>query len=336
MTGITIGSSRLRLLTHLALYGLAAICEDAGHDNLRLAWTPGMNTRPHLDITASAEEAARLVQAHARNRTWVQETIPVAGTPRGLMSPRLSGITTTGQWQELQAGRQRVLDTLTDSRSGLDLALIGALGEPCYWRFDRAGKRRQDDAASRLEMQPRNTGAEFIGTRLSKIAAAVASRSISDIRDGITGTSIRDEAGNDAADSRTATGLDAPGPADNALAWCALWGISQTALTLKAHEQSITSICLRIDKHEHFCVPIWHGPWHPARLRTIIASRQLRTAAKALLSPGPEGEELTAPQWLAARGVTAIVTFPVSIYGSGNAPERRAGQGVLHPITGRP
>jgi len=338
MTGITIGSDPRRLLTHLALYGLAAICEYADHSDLRLSWTPGMNTRAHLGITAGSGEVARLVQAHAQNRAWVHETLPVAGTPRGLMSPRLSGISTAGQWQELQAGRQRVLDTLTVDRSGLDLALIGALGEPCYWRFDRAGKQLQDDAASRLEMQPRNTGAEFIGTRLSKIATAVARRSTEDIRDGILGTKIRDEAGNDTADSRTATGLDAPGPADNALVWCALWGISQTTLTLRKLEQSITSVCLRIDRREHFYVPLWQGPWHPARLRTIIASQQLRTTAKALLKPdsGFEGERLRSRQWLAARGVIAIVTFPVSIFGSGNAPERRAGQGILHPITGQP
>jgi CRISPR-associated protein Csb3 len=338
MTGLTIGSHPLRLLTHLALYGLAAICEDAGHRDLRLSWTPGMNTRPHLDITASADEVARLVQAHAQNRAWVQETIPVAGTPRGLMSPRLSGITTTGQWQTLQAARHHVLDILTASRSTLDLALIGALGEPCYWRYNLAGKRLQDDATSRLEMQPRNTGAEFVGTRLSKVATAVASRSLSHIRDGILGTRVRDEAGNDAADSRTATGLDAPGPADNALVWCALWGISQTTLTHRTPQQSVTSICLRSNRQEHFYIPVWQGPWHPARLRTIIASQQLRTTAKALLTPSsdPEGQELESRQWLAARGVTAIVTFPINIFGSGNAPERRAGQGTLHPIASRP
>jgi hypothetical protein len=54
-------------------------------------------------------------------------------------------------------------------------------------------------------------------------------------------------------------------------------------------------------------------------------------------SPTPASKgRLRSRQWLAARGVTTIVTFPVSIFGSGNAPERRAGQGILHPITGQP
>ncbi|WP_431933500.1 hypothetical protein [Nonomuraea jabiensis] len=58
---------------------------------------------------------------------------------------------------------------------------------------------------------------------------------------------------------------------------------------------------------EHFAVPMWRTRWHPARLRTILASRQLTAT-------------------------TAVIPFPVTITGSDKAPERRAGTGQLHPI----
>ena len=75
-----------------------------------------------------------------------------------------------------------------------------------------------DSAASRLEMQPRNIGSEFVGTRLRKLADAVAARPAAQILSGLLGDSERDEAGGDAADSRTATGLAAPGPGKDELA----------------------------------------------------------------------------------------------------------------------
>ena len=51
---------------------------------------------------------------------------------------------------------------------------MAALGEPCYWVSDRLGAIQQDSAASRLEMQPRNIGSEFVGNRLRKLADAAA------------------------------------------------------------------------------------------------------------------------------------------------------------------
>src|SRR5690242_8281514 len=95
------------------------------------------------------------------------------------------------------------------------------------------GKIQQDSAASRLKMQPRNIGSEFFGNRLCKLADAIAARTAAQIISGLLGDSVRDEAGSDAADSHTATGLAGPEPADNALAWCALWGISQLPLAMR-------------------------------------------------------------------------------------------------------
>jgi CRISPR-associated protein Csb3 len=336
MTGITLSGDPRRLITHLALYGLAAISEDAGHTGLRMSWTPGMNPHPRLDADEDPDTIARSVHTHAQERAqdWLAENITLSGTPRGLMSPRLSAFTDDGAWHELQDRRHRVLDSLTDARQDLDLKFIGALGEPCYWRFDPKNKRLQDDAANRLEMQPRNNGAEFIGTRLSRLAEHVAARDTGQVLDGLLGNQTRDEVGKNAADSRTATGLDAPGPADNAIVWCALWGISQTFLAIKSGRKAVTSVCLR-ESQEYVYLPVWAGRWHPARLRSILASSQLRDLATAALAGAPDLAPAAgqgARQWLAACGVTAIMSFPINISGSDNAPERRAGTGRLHPI----
>lgn len=193
----------------------------------------------------------------------------------------------------------------------------------------------QDDAANRLEMQPRNNGAEFVGTRLSRIAKVVAGRTPDQILDGLLGNHVRDELSNNAPDGRSATGLDAPGPVDNAVVWCALWGISQTSLALQATRSAVTSASARTpDRTEHLFTPLWHTPWHPARLRTILASRQLNEAATAFLRNEPL--DTTPRHWLTARGVTAVITFPVTIHGSDKAPERRTGTGTLHPLGPRP
>jgi CRISPR-associated protein Csb3 len=328
MNGLTLGGDPRRLFTHLALYGLAAVCADAGHTDLRISWTAGMSPRPHLDIDPDA--AADIVHTHARSCDWVKETINLSGTPRGLMSPRLAAISTDNDWPELQDRRHKVLDTLTTARSDVDLRFLGALGEPAYWRFDKKGKRMQDDAANRLEMQPRNNGAEFVGTRLSKIAERVAARTSSQILDGLLGHRVRDEDSGNAPDSRSATGLDAPGPADNAVVWCALWGISQIPIALRTGGPALTSVSVRNSRPEHFDVPMWRIPWHPARLRSILASAQFQAVAAALARG--EAPDENPGQWLTARGVTAIITFPVTISGSDKAPERRAGTGQLHPI----
>jgi len=333
MNDTILGGDPRRLITHLALYGLAAICADAGHTDLRLSWTAGMTPRPRLTI--DRDLVGPIVRTHAATRGWTQQTINLAGKSRGLMSPRLTTIADDEGWRDLQNRRHIVLDALTTARAHGDLYLLRALGEPCYWRADpRTGRILQDEAANRLEMQPRNNGAEFIGTRLSKIAKFVADRTPAEILDGLLGNHVRDEFSKNAHDGRSATGLDAPGPVDNAIVWCALWGISQTALALQTTRAALTSASIRIEQSEHLFVPLWHAPWHPARLRTILASRQLNEAATAFLRNEPL--DTTPRHWLTARGVTAVITFPVTIHGSDKAPERRTGTGTLHPLGPRP
>ena len=338
------------LLTHMALYGLAAMAADAGCRDLRLGWSSGMCPRPWIDPGAGerAEALAGIVQAHARrhapgpradergSRSWILEDIVLDGKDRGLMSPRLTAIGDDPEgWRALQKRRHEVLDRLTQEGARLDLRYVAALGEPAYWRFDRQGKPRQDDAASRFEMQPRNQGSEFVRNKLRKVAETIGTWSEEQVLAGLTGASVTDEIGG--ASSLSATGLALPGPVDNALLWCALWGISQVPLNYYVHRRAGTACALE----DCFYAPLWQGNWRPTRLRSILTSKPLADLARYRHAPSADDEEGTrdlvaqeaAPaRWLARRGVVALFLFPVRVYGSKSAPERGAQRGEIHVV----
>ena len=322
------------MLSHLTLYGLAAIVEDCGLEDVRLSWSGGMATRPVLSAPQAAPDViGRLVRAHAQRLTapdaWPARHVSDSES-RGLMSPRLGALASRDGWRSLQARRHAVLDQLTEARALLDLRLIAALGEPSYWRFNRQHQRLQDDGASRLEMQPRNQGSEFVGNRLRPLAAAVAARTSSAVSDGLLGRHLRDEIGKDASTSRTATGFASPGPVDNAVAWCALWGISQFPIAYRNQNFADTSGHLGRGTAGHFYVPVWEGAWRTARLRSVIASGPLRRFAEQGLRSDDSGlSDAVARDWLAHRGVTAVIRFPVKRFGSDSAPERRAMNGEI-------
>ncbi|GIE84597.1 hypothetical protein [Actinoplanes regularis] len=219
----------------------------------------------------------------------------------------------------------------------LDLRLIAALGEPSYWRRNHKGDRLQDDGASRMEMQPRNQGSEFVGNRLRPLAAAVAARTPAQISDGLRGRSIRDEIGKDDAQSCTPTGLADPGPTDNALAWCALWGISQFPIAFRRNGVALTSAHTGRGTAGYYAVPVWSGRWRTARYRSVVVGGQLTRFAEGGLTPSSLGRpagptvlvDAMTREWLAARGVTGVVRFEVRRFGSASAPERRAARGTI-------
>lgn len=326
------------LLSHMAFYGLAAILDETGDIDVRLSWTSGMRPRPQLegdDLTW--QRIAQVVQAHAVRRAepgdWLSEEVVLKGSARGLMSPRITTVPDK-QWPQFQANRHAVLDRLTEQRRELDLRLIAALGEPAYWRRNLKGDRLQDDGASRLEMQPRNQGSEIVGNRLRKLAHALAGWPVDHVEEGLSGKGVRDDIGRDKPDSRTATGFAAPGPTDNAVAWCALWGISLFPLAHQTSRTSVTAGHLGVAGAGWFYVPVWEGCWSLARLESIVACEALRIAAGAGLSAN-EGRtsvvEDSARRWLAGRDVAAVVRFPVQRYGTDNAPQRRAQRGQILP-----
>lgn len=328
------GSNSRVLLSHLALFGLGAILEEAGATP-RLGWTSGMDPRPAINgAGCSPAEVAVAMRTHAARRAepdaWVSRRLPDKSKLRGLMSPRLTTLAIPEGWHDLEERRHDTIDEVTARRAELDLRMLGALGRPAYWRMQER-RRRQDEGASRWEMQPRNQGSEFVGTRLSPLARAVATRSDDEVLGGLTGAAPVDEV-NGKADSRTPTGLAAPGPTDNTLAWCALWGFSQLPLALRVREAAITSGHVGKPGAGWFHTLTWSGDWRMARLRSMLASRQAREVAESHVlergddrgAAGVVGDD-AARRWLAARGVTAVLCFPVSRHGSDSAPERRAG-----------
>ncbi|MGH3260415.1 MAG: hypothetical protein ACRDNS_00310 [Trebonia sp.] len=351
MTHLTLAGCEPRtLLSHMALYGLGAILESAGVRDVRLGWTGTANPRPIVSTSDADEIAlAEVVLSHARTHdaeeSWMRRdvtfTVNSQGGPKSattaLMSPRISRLADRAAWELLQRSRFDVLDELTGGHHPLDMRFLAALGEPCYWSRSPNGDAQQDNGASQLEMQPRNTGAEFVGTRLRKLAGAVARRDAAKVLAGLTGESPDDESEGNKRDSRTATGLAGPGPTDNALTWCALWGISQFPLAMRVNGVATTSGHLNRAKKEWFYVPMWAGPWRPARLRSVLASRELGAFAGSGLNGSADAGDLEvskARAWLRTRGVEGTIRFEILEFGTGHARDRRAMSGQLISVQG--
>lgn len=322
------GADQSVLLHHMALYGLADILDTEGAGNVKLTWD---SDRPVIigdQLSPEAVEGA--VRAHLeKRRVWVKQT----NGNRAVMSPRLTTFKDEPAWQAHQAERERVLVELTLAQAWPDLRYLAALGEPSYWRFNRQGAPLQDDGASRFEMQPRNQGSEFVGNRLRPLIANLLARKRGAIVAGLNNDDVVDELGGK-ANSVSATGLTTPGPVDNALVWCALWGIGQLPLALRLNGPAVTSGHLGRSRREWFYTPVWRTWWRPARLRTILASAQLAqfaTAGTGLPEDDPATNKAAAA-WLEARGVVGALRFPIGRFGSDNAPERRALRGEAMQI----
>lgn len=332
-------TGHLTLFTHAALWGAGAIAAAAG-ERVRLGWTGGLQPAPVL-YGIEAEPLAvlvhdRAVQA-ADQDSWVQAALPHEPA-RALFSPRLK-VFPTSAWCAWQAAREAHIDRLAFQDAVLDLRMLAGLGEPSSWHEDR-GQPRQDHGASRLELQPRNQGSEFVGTRLRALAAAVAQRSIDDVVAGLTGALVRDE-GSDSPDSRSAGNLRPPGRTDNALAWAAMWGLANLPVQHLVHTPSRTPTHLPRSRTDgsgdevragHVAVPLWSGRWTIARLRSVLVSQALSAVGVQLRSGSlPTGREL---QWLVERGVEGLVLLPMHTFGSTSSPERRVMVGTFVRLRG--
>ncbi|SFU16301.1 hypothetical protein [Arthrobacter sp. ov118] len=309
---------------HLAAYGLAAILERSGAASPRIAWNDYLDSNPRLERALPWEQAARAVKAHADSATqpdsWVQQNADNGGRPTALFSPRVKTMREPeiSQWYGL---RYAAIDRI-EPEQRLDLEFIGALGEPAYWTADR-GDSRPDHGASRWEMKARNRGEEFVGNRLRLLAGSVAQRDVETIARGLRGDGIFSEDASPSAD-RTPTGLMAPGPADKARAWCALWGLSLTAVAHRSQSPitlSGTAGHFGSYLRGSFYLPVMAVPLPLTRLRSILYSDQLRQAAMV--------EDRGASAWLREQGVFAVAVFPVFRSSNESAPERWAQRGNL-------
>jgi CRISPR-associated protein Csb3 len=326
-------------LTHFALYGLAAICEDETGSPATLLWTDEALPRPQLDIGYEPAEIAAMVHRHASRcaspGSWLSVRVENDGKDTAAFSPRIATPSTPLAWRQLQGARWAGLDVVISDAGGLDLRMIGALGEQAYWLTGEPA----DKGASRWEMKTRQgRGGEFVGGRLIKLAHAVAARTVDGVLCGLTGQSINDEVGENKADSRSGTGLTRPGPVDNALAWCALWGISQFPVVHHNAAQSGTAgtyVPARRAYPDFVFLPVPTRPITTARLRTILASRQLAQAAKATDTSDPLDVIATqaARQWLTGRSIRVLMIFRVAVSDNANAPERQILDGSVFALT---
>lgn len=348
MTEIQVGGSPEVALTHLTMFGLAAILEDAGEPDVRVHWTDGMNPRPKVTIESdeTVGRIGRVVQAHATAHatptSWVAATrSDDQGRQFGLMSPRVSAPTSTAGWEAFLRQRADVIDALVVDDAALDLRFIGALGAPSPWhRTGVPGQRlrepRPDWGASRWEMTPRNRGTEFVQNRLVPLAADVAKREPASIIDGLVGAAFLEGGRQSGPDGRRATGLAEPGPTDDAMAWCALWGISLFPLVPLVQRASRAAGHLPQGRHDrgYFYVPMPVRPLCLAAMRTIMVSSQLAAVASPEegTSGGPSPiSRSAAQQWLAVRGIGAVARFPIHASANKNAPEYRAKGATLLP-----
>lgn len=319
---------------HLAAAGLAVIVEDAGIRPVRWRWTNGADPRPALTVDVDEGAVAEIVQRHARRATrresWVQATVD-GGARAGvsLFSPRVKA----ARPEDVNAYESQRAENypLVEGFTGVwDSRFIGALGKPAWWARD-GREPRPDWGASRWEMKTRNKGEDFIGHRLRKLASVVAGRSTTAIADGLLGRFVADEAGKNASDSRSATGLATPGPVDNALAWCALWGLSM--LPTVARRSAVSASTGAWPHHRARPVtaglPVFAAPVSPGRFRSLASSHEFDVVANGDEHSRSAARERSCRAWLTEQGVAAIIRFDVYVTGSASAPERQLRAGTV-------
>lgn len=325
-----LGGSITSALTSFAGLGLALILERDGAECVRLGWTDANEPRMVVSAEEYDDEAiAAAVHRHAivgaAPNSWMQADLAEApwNGRNAVFSPRVKTATTEKQWHALQLDRHRGIDRETEDRGHeIDVELIGALGEPAYWRH--VGKSpRPDEGANRWEMKTRNRGEDFVRNRLRQLAKIVAARDASLIRSGLTGEKLVDEAYKNkrSDDSRTATGLTAPRFTDSALAWCALWGISSFPVIHRLAGPSVTAGAVPIGRFapEKLILPVLVGAYSLERWRALILSEEL--------SQAEADADVAVRGWLASHGVRAVVSFRLHISDNKSAPEHSLGAG---------
>ncbi len=334
-------------LSHMTMIGLAAILEDAGVRDVRVAWTRELDAHPvvcadGVDLAATAEIVRDHARRHAATDSWVAASIDLGDGPVGAMSPRIKRPADARAWQLLTDRRAGLIDSITDARSRLDLEFVGALGAPSYWHFNRKGDRLPDSGASRWEMQPRNSGAEFVGNRLRPLAENVANRDPASICGGLDGTQPPvDLTGGNRSDSRTATGLASPGPTDDVAAWCGLWAISQFPLIPLIAERSRTAGHIPVRGGRGWLyLPVANMPMAMPRLRSVILSSELELVVRKRVADDRRAptdlEAEAARDWLRDRHVSGVAYFPVWASDNKSAPELRALDGTVIPLEAGP
>lgn len=336
---ITVAGPIESALTHFAGLGLASILEAAGAEPVMLGWTDEADPRLQLEVPCGEQEIKSVLSEHVgaldSPDSWIHAQIVHEGREgTGLFSPRLKEPKSRESWQNLDEERLKVIDGLLSRGDLLSLDMIGGLGRPAYWRFDRTGKEgRPDQGASRWEMKARNRGDEFLGNRFSPMLKAMSARSGEEILAGLTGGLCRDDLDSKSG-SQSATGLQRPGPVDTALAWCGLWGIASFPVTHSGQQPSRTpgAFPQGRDWPTSMCLPVTLRKVTLARMRNLLESEALSVVGGAA-SDGVA--EIAARDWLAELGAVALIHFPIERRGSDSAPQRIVLDGEVDVLQGR-
>lgn len=354
MTQLVIRGNVRQFFTHFAAYGLAAILEAATRQTVTVRTLSPQELEVDVAADVSPTDLAEKVREHADAHldSWVSATFGHFDRTTGVLSPRMKAPETAEHWRALQQARHGELDRAISSTGAfsIDLAFMQALGEPAYWFLNNSGKPEPDRGASSWEMKTRNRGEEFVQQRLLPLAEAVARRTTAEVLSGLTGETLVDEAGKDSLDSRTPTGLMLPAQTDNALAWCALWGISlfpvvQSAASpgrfKRSGQRAITPGILRNLPRLHpsaraaAYLPLFSKPMRLSRLRSVLVSGPLaRVSARMVLERtqlaqsrnnhttlGGKVRQPVDAEWLKRKGVEAVLLSYIHASDNPNAPE---------------
>ncbi|MCV7383973.1 hypothetical protein [Mycolicibacter longobardus] len=337
MTEFILGSDHTRALDHFAGFGLSAILEQAGERDLKVSWPESAQPRLTIsELSSTPQQVSVAVYTHAvahrMHGSWVQQTTTVTSKGKrskvGLFSPRIAVPESGGDWRNLYSMRWAALD-LRENQSWIDSLMIQALGEPAYWLLHTVPE--PDRGASRWEMKTRNRGEDFTRNRLALLAKSVSARTPDAILAGLAGDAQVDEVGKNRIGSRSGTGLVTPQPVDNAIAWCALWGLSAFRITHRIGRQSFTpGADLQNQIHPaQMALPLVTTPTSPAKLRRVLRSRAFNDAA---FGARETPECAVGREALRHSGVTGLVRFQVRKAGSSSAPERQVLAGVFETL----
>ncbi|WP_054952022.1 hypothetical protein [Flaviflexus massiliensis] len=333
MKTLQIAGSIDDLFSHMALLGLSSILEDAKIGPIKLWWDDDEKPNIQIPDTVDIMGISSIVRLHAESRSlddsWIKETFTIQQDRKqstiSLLGPRTASPVTSRDWEALESKREASLDKIPNH---IDLRLIQGLGYRSWWH--RVGNTTRADAGSNIwEMRTRNRGTEFLPDRLLPVAKVIADRTDEEIASGLQGLTTVDEHGGNAVDSRTPTGFSLPRPVDNALAWCALWGLSFAPVPFKwdpsrSYPAYLPKDSVKAGKEQHqLLMPVVNTPVFPARMRTLLRSQQLIAVADDRPKTAPVDQQV-AWQWLQDHGVAAVIRFPVRYVGSTSAPERQA------------
>ncbi|WP_246958045.1 hypothetical protein [Brachybacterium sp. Marseille-Q7125] len=328
------------LLSHMVLWGLAAICEDTGERVVRAGWSDDADPRPQLRMSGDGtDRVGEIVREHAARHaaegSWLHQKISVAANGSGevaLGAPRTAPPANEEVWGRVDAAHRAMLDALP---TRLDQRMQPGLGYRSWWATGPTGKIRADKGCNDWEMRTRNRGSDVVTHRLLPLAQEVSSWEPSRIMGGLLGETVDDRVGKNVADSRSGTGFALPGPVDNARAWCALWGLTLVPVLPQAITGGRSPATLsRGDvpgaARRHLVMFASPRLLSVARARTVLRSSHLPKAAV------PEAEDAAgraeAIAWCRAQGIEVVLRFPVNITGSKTFPERQALRGKAVPL----